>query len=117
MPEPVKISLVLSPQEALADAERYAHLFEILQPPENLNNFKPRDGVPGGGTLMSGDLVCNEQQTPNLEVHPFPEWVMQSPWFEKNTGNAFAIIAEIDPKVFKRKVEQKDWAGRVKEFA
>jgi hypothetical protein len=116
MPEPASIGRVLSPQEALAATEQYAHLFEILQPPENLLNFKPRDGVPGGGTLMVGDLVCNEQQTPNLEVHPFAEWVMQSPLLNKNTGKAYALIANVDQKFFKRKVEQKDWAGRVKEY-
>ncbi len=116
MPEPIKISHILSPEEALAHAKDYSNLFEILQPPEGLSNFKRRDGFPGGGTLLVGDLVCNETQTTNLEIHPFPEWVLQSPRYGKHPGKAYAIFANVDPKFFERKIARKDWIGRVQAY-
>ncbi len=116
MPEPTKISRVFSPEEAIKGGKDYAHLFEILQPPEGLLNFKPRDGFPAGGTLLVGDLVCNESITTNLEIHPFPEWVLQSPRSEKHTGKAFAVFANVDPKLFERKIARKDWIGRVQAY-
>lgn len=116
MPEPIKISRVFSPEDTIAHAKEYAHLFEILQPPEGLSNFKRRDGFPDGGTLLVGDLVCNETQTTNLEIHPFPEWVLQSPRYGKHPGKAYAIFANVDPKFFERKIARKDWIGRVQAY-
>ncbi len=116
MPEPIKISNIFSPEEAIAHGKEYAHLYEVLQPAEGLVNFKPRDGFAAGGTLLVGDLVCNESQTSNLEIHPFPEWVLQSPRYGKQPGKAFAIFANVDPKFFERKIARKDWTGRVQAY-
>ncbi len=65
---------------------------------------------------MVGDLVCNESQTNNLEIHPFPEWVLQSPRYGKKTGKAFAVFANVDPRFFERKIARKDWIGRVQSY-
>ncbi len=116
VPEPVKISRILSPEEIIARSKDFAHLFEILQPPENLQNFKPRDGFPSGGTLLVGDLVCTEYQTGNLEIHPFPEWVLQSPRLGKQPGKSYGVFANVDSKIFERKIVRKDWNGRVQTY-
>jgi hypothetical protein len=116
MAEPIKISRIFSPEDAIARVQEYGHLYEVLQPPEGLVNFKPRDGFPAGGTLLVGDLICNESQTSNLEIHPFPEWVLQSPRYGKHPGKAYAIFANVDPKFFERKISRKDWTGRVQAY-
>ncbi len=116
MTEATKIPRILSPEEAITRGKDYCHLFEILQPPEGLLNFKPRDGFPGGGTLLVGDLICNETQTTNLEIHPFPEWVLQSPRCGKHSSKVCAIFANVDPKFFERKIARKDWIGRVQAY-
>ncbi len=116
MPEPIKISRIFSPEDAIAHAKEYGHLFEVLQPPSDLANFKPKDGFPAGGTLLVGDLVCNDTLTTNLEVHPFPEWVLQSPRYGKHPSKVYAIFANVDPKFFERKIARKDWIGRVQAY-
>ncbi len=116
MPEAIKVSSLLSPEEALTRGKDYAHLFEILQPPEGLLNFKPHDGFPVGGTLFVGDVICTETQAANLEMHPFPEWVLLSPRFGKRSGKPYAVFTNVDPKFFERKILRKDWGGRVQAY-
>ena len=94
----------------------FAHLFEILQPPPGLLNFKPKDRFSAGGYILVGDLVCNETQTNVMEIHPFPEWVVNSGRFGTCSGKAYAIFARIDPKFLERKISRKDWMGRVQEY-
>ena len=99
--------------EALKEIE---HLAEFQAKPEDLpkefENFRPRGGFPAGHLLV-GDLVINEESSKQLEVHPFPEWVVQLVRLDtaSDSVDGYCVVLNIDAKDV-RKMEKKDWRER-----
>lgn len=99
-----------TPADVLA---QYVHLVEYQSRPADLpqqfQNFKPRDSFPMG-QLLCGDLVINEEKAKQLEVHPFPEWVVQLVRIETDVPsvNGYCIALNMEQKEFK-KFAKKDW--------
>ncbi|HME51875.1 MAG TPA: hypothetical protein VKM55_06635 [Candidatus Lokiarchaeia archaeon] len=92
------------------------HLAEYQVKPEDLpkefENFRPRGGFPAGHLLV-GDLVINEESSKQLEVHPFPEWVVQLVRLDtaSESGDGYCVVFNVDAKD-SRKIEKKDWRER-----
>ncbi len=57
-----------------------------------------RDTFTNAGTLMVGDLRVIKKNTNILEVHPFPEWVVQLYQLEKPSGTTYAILPHFTEK-------------------
>ena len=97
--------------------DEYSHLIEYQQKPADLpqeyENFRPRDTFPTG-QLLCGDLIVNEDMTKQLEMHPFPEWVVQLIRLDTKEGqvDGQVVCLSMSKKELK-KLGRKDWGTRV----
>ncbi|MHA1681068.1 MAG: hypothetical protein ACTSUE_08670 [Promethearchaeota archaeon] len=102
------------------DLEAYAHLVEYqVKPPDlpqEFQNFRVRETFPMGN-LLCGDLVINEESSKQLEVHPFPEWVVQLIRLDTKKTQVAGYIATLNmtPKELKKLVKL-DWRSKTKEI-
>lgn len=93
-----------------------SHLVEYQAAPTDLpqqyENFRVRETFPVG-TLLCGDLVINEESTMQLEMHPFPEWVVQLQRLETPMASlqGHCIALDMTAKELK-KLGRKDWKDR-----
>jgi hypothetical protein len=107
---------IISIEDYLQHLEEYSHLFEIcLQPPENII-WQTHDEFPYAGTLFLGDLNLKEEVTNNLEIHPFPEWVIKIYQPAKNPGKAYAIFPLLEKKFIKKTLQRKDFSKRIQKI-
>lgn len=94
----------------------FGYLFDICSPKQEMmeKNLEwiVRDGFPQFGTLAVGDLRVMKHSTSVLEIHPFPEWVIQCYLPGKKSGKVFAIIPMLSEKDV-RKIERTPWARRI----
>lgn len=94
----------------------FSHLVEYQAKPTDLpkehENFRVRETFPLGN-LLCGDLVINEEATKQLEMHPFPEWVVQLQRLDTPAGalRGYCIALDMTAKDL-RKLEKKDWRER-----
>lgn len=97
--------------------DEYSHLIEFQQKPADLpqeyENFRPRDTFPTGN-LLCGDLIVNEEMTKKLEMHPFPEWVVQLIRLDTRDEqvDGHVVCLNVSKKEL-RKLGRKDWSTRV----
>ncbi|MFX0100795.1 MAG: hypothetical protein ACFFCS_14560 [Candidatus Hodarchaeota archaeon] len=95
----------------------YSHLIEYqIKPvdlPKEYENFRPRETFPTG-QLLCGDLVVNEEMTKQLEIHPFPEWVVQLIRLDTKDEqlDGYEVALNVSKKDLK-KLGRKDWTTRV----
>lgn len=103
------------------ERDAYSHLVEYQVKPADLpgeyENFRPRETFPTGN-LLCGDLIINEESTKQLEVHPFPEWVVQLTRLDpiaagKTQVDGYCIALNLTGKQVK-KFTRKDWSERKK---
>lgn len=109
----VKITDVWSVEDAIARQAEWGHLYEVQAPPPDHKNWRVREVFTQGGHLLVGDLLLDEQEARFLEVHPFPEWVVQVYQPGKRPGGAYAILPKLERKVVARRLPRKPWAKRV----
>jgi hypothetical protein len=95
---------------------KFGHLFDICSPkPEMIEknmDWIVRDGFSQFGTLAVGDLRVIKHTTSVLEIHPFPEWVVQCYVPGKKSGKVYALIPILLEKDV-RKIERTPWAQRI----
>ncbi|MHA1369807.1 MAG: hypothetical protein ACTSWN_07765 [Promethearchaeota archaeon] len=110
-------------QENIEGLNEYSHLVEYqIKPddiPEPFGIFKPREIFPTG-RLLCGDLIVNETSTKQVEMHPFPEWVVQLLRLDTKDEpvDGYCVALNMEPKVIKKQ-KRKDWKTRttiIKEF-
>ena len=78
----IKIEKILKFDEIVTEPNEYIHLFEVQLPPKDINLWKIRYNF-DMGTPLVGDLLLDLESEKNLEIHPFPEWVV----YLKSVGN------------------------------
>ncbi len=70
------IKNVFTIDDIYRNKEDLHHLFEVQLPPKEIKLFKERFHFELG-TLLIGDLVLDLEKERMLEIHPFPEWVVE----------------------------------------
>lgn len=97
----LKIKNILNFNTYYKNETLYNHLFEVQQPPENINLWKIRFNF-GLGTPLVGDLVLDLEKESNLEIHPFPEWVVYLKSFENKSSKPYLIVLNLSKSFMKR---------------
>ena len=110
------IGKIITNKEYLSNVEDYQHLFEICQQPPDTITWQTHDEFTYAGTLFLGDLNLNEQETENLEIHPFPEWVIKIFQPSKKPGKAYAIFPLLPKKFIQKTLPRKDFATRIQKI-
>ena len=99
--------------------EKYGHLFDICTPkPEMLEKdleWLVRDGFDPMGTLMVGDLRVKKHETTIVEIHPFPEWVVQMRLPQQKSGKVYALVPELSQKDLE-KLARREWNKRIEKL-
>lgn len=96
--------------------KEFEHLAEFQAKPEDFpkefENFRSRGGF-SAGHLLVGDIIINEESSNQLEVHPFPEWVVQLVRLDTTSESVdgYCVVLNVDIKEL-RKIEMKDWWER-----
>ncbi len=97
----------------------YPHLFNIGTVPNEMEkdniDWLVRDKFDAAGTFMLGDLRVVKTQMKVMEIHPFPEWVVQIFQPLKDSNNTYLIIPNIDQNQFIR-AKKKSWEERTAFF-
>ncbi|TFG21305.1 MAG: hypothetical protein EU530_00735 [Promethearchaeota archaeon] len=110
------VSKIITIHEYLDHAEEYQHLFEIcLQPPDNIT-WQIHDEFVFAGTAFLGDLNLHEQETENIEIHPFPEWVIKIFQPNKKPGKAYAIFPLLPKKFIQNTLPRKNFSTRIQKI-
>ncbi len=86
-----RIENIITLEEYINNKEKYIHLFEVQLPPADLKLFKPRLNFEMGNPLI-GDLRLDLEKENMLEIHPFPEWVVQLKSPEKVKSIPYLIV-------------------------
>jgi len=101
----VQIKNIINFDDYIKNPQEYNHLFEVQIPPDDINLWKIRYNF-DMGTPLVGDLLLDLESEKNLEIHPFPEWVV----FLKSKGNINSkpyLIVPNFPKSFIKKISRK----------
>jgi hypothetical protein len=93
-----EITNILTIDKYVSDPTRYNHLFEIATQPNPNIIWQVRDEFNSAGTLMVGDLNLSETETNQLEIHPFPEWVIKIFQPGKKPTLAYALVPNLNKK-------------------
>jgi hypothetical protein len=108
---------IIHETEYIQAQKTYGHLFDICQPKlemiEKKIDWWVRDAFDKLGTLMVGDLIVLKHESDMMEIHPFPEWVVQMHMVGKTSGKTYAIVPAFEEKDI-RKLEMRDWEKRIK---
>ncbi len=97
----LKIKKIINFKCYQENKEIYAHLFEIQQPNEDIKLFKERYSH-DLGTLLVGDLVLDLERERLLEIHPFPEWVVQLKASMKINAKPYLVVPNFSPSFMKK---------------
>ncbi len=108
-----KVSKIITVDEYLSHVEEYQHLFEICQQPSDDITWQTHDEFAYAGTLYLGDLNLHEQETENIEIHPFPEWVIKIFQPNKKPGKAYALFPLLPKKFIQNTLPRKNFATRI----
>ncbi|MHA1489269.1 MAG: hypothetical protein ACTSRI_06405 [Promethearchaeota archaeon] len=95
-----KIKNIITLEEYINNKEKYIHLFEVQLPPDDLKLFKPRLNFEMGNPLI-GDLRLDLEKENMLEIHPFPEWVVQLKSPENVKCKPYLIVPNFSLSVVK----------------
>ncbi len=101
----INIQNIVKMDDYVRNEEKYEHIFEVQLPPKNINLFKPRFNFEMGTPLV-GDLLLDLEQENMLEIHPFPEWVVQLKSRDKVNSKAYLIVPNF-PRSFIKKLSRK----------
>ena len=107
---------IINIDDYLVRVERFSHLFEICQQPPDTITWQMHDEFTQAGTLFLGDLNLNEQETENIEIHPFPEWVIKIFQPNKKPGKAYAIFPVLPKKFIQKTLARKDYNSRIQKI-
>ncbi|MHA1889415.1 MAG: hypothetical protein ACTSYS_00350 [Promethearchaeota archaeon] len=118
--EKMKIHDINSNQDDLKSLE---HLVQYMIKPVDLPGeyefFRVREIFPAG-KLLCGDLVVNETSSKQLEIHPFPEWVVQviQPAPVEESLPAYCVFLNLNKKQLKKisKMSTKEKKSEIKEL-
>jgi hypothetical protein len=106
----IKIKKILTLESYVKNLELYSHLFEVQLPPKNINLWKIRLNF-GMGTPLIGDLLLNLEQERILEIHPFPEWVVQIKSIDNVKSKPYLIVpnftASFVKKLSRKSIDEK----------
>ncbi len=80
--------------------ENFEHLFEIQTPPKDIKLWKVRLNF-DLGTLLIGDLLLDLEQEKTLEIHPFPEWVVQLK-LDKVKSKPYLVVPNLPKSLVKK---------------
>mgnify|MGYP006282586589 CR=1 FL=1 len=97
--------------EYLEHPGRYDHLFEITTQQPLDRDWVEREIYDLGGCLMIGDLNLHQQETEQIEFHPFPEWVIKIYQPGKTPGKSFLLVPDLD-RDFIRELSVVDYTSR-----
>jgi len=92
--------------------DKFQHLFEVQNPPENINLFKVRYSFEMGTPLV-GDLVLDLESERLLEIHPFPEWVVFLKSSNKVKSKPYLVVPNL-PNSLVKKFSRKSVDERIK---
>ncbi len=108
---------ILSLQDAALSTKEFSHLFEISTLPaafvENQAlDWRVRDGYSNAGTLLVGDLRVMKSSTAIVEIHPFPEWLVEILQPGQQVGKAYAIVPNWSIERLER-IKSKAWEEKL----
>ncbi|MGV9172026.1 MAG: hypothetical protein ACOC44_16600 [Promethearchaeia archaeon] len=106
-----KITKIFQVEDYTKDPKKFSHLFEVQFPPEDINLFKPRTNFTMGTPLV-GDLYLDLEQEDLLEIHPFPEWVVQL-YYPANVQSKPYLIVPNFSRAFIRKMNRKAFDQKI----
>ncbi|MCP4760630.1 MAG: hypothetical protein GY870_02540 [archaeon] len=110
---------IIREEDYIKAQEEYSHLFEIgilkKEMIENNIDWMIRDGYNNAGTLMLGDLYLKKFETNELEIHPFPEWVILMHQPMKKSGKAYVIVPNVSEKDISRLIKR-EWGKRIEKI-
>ena len=110
------INKIIDVHEYLSHLDDYQHLFEICQQPPDDVTWQTHDEFKDAGTLFLGDLNLSEQETENLEIHPFPEWVIKIFQPDKNPGRSYAVFPLLPKEFIQKTLPRKDFSTRIQKI-
>ncbi|MHA1150348.1 MAG: hypothetical protein ACTSR8_19140 [Promethearchaeota archaeon] len=105
------VKTIIKMGDYLKDPNLYNFLFELQQPPNDINLWKIKYNFKMGTPLV-GDLILDLEKENNLEVHPFPEWVVFLRYTAKVNSRPYLIVPKLDNK-FVRKLSRKTIDDRI----
>ncbi|MFO8017680.1 MAG: hypothetical protein R6U96_03535 [Promethearchaeia archaeon] len=103
--EKQKIAKIIHIEEYIDEPTKFSHLFEVQLPPEKINLWKPRRNF-NMGTPLIGDLYLDLEEEDMLEIHPFPEWVVQLYYPANQKSIPYLVVPNL-PKAKIRKLRRK----------
>ena len=100
-----KIKNIIRFNDFVKDPIEFTHLFEVQVPPDDINLWKIRYNF-DMGTPLVGDLLLNLESERNLEIHPFPEWVVYLKSIGNKSSRPYLVVPNF-PKSFIKKISRK----------
>ena len=97
----LKIQNLINLDNYIKNSEEYNHLFEVQLPPDDINIWKIRSNF-DMGTIMVGDLLLDLEKEANLEIHPFPEWVVHLRSKGVVNSKPYLIVPNFSKSVIKK---------------
>ncbi len=107
-----KIEKIINFEIYIENQELYKHLFEVQLPPEDTNLWKIRFHY-DMGTPLVGDLILDLENENKLEIHPFPEWVVQLKSTGKVNSKPYLIVPNF-PYPLIKKLLRKNFDEKIK---
>ena len=102
MTENIKnVKNILKMEDYLKEPNLYNFLFELQQPANDNELWKIKYNFEMGTPLV-GDLLLDLEKENNLEIHPFPEWVVHLRYPAKVNSKPYLIVPRFDNKFVKR---------------
>lgn len=97
--------------------KQYEHLFQISTLPSAFSenqklDWRIRDGFSDAGTLLVGDLRVLKKDTDVVEIHPFPEWLVEILQPFSKVGTAYAIVPNWS-KDFLDSIKKVNWEQKI----
>ena len=97
----LRIQNILNLDKFIQKSSEYNHLFEVQIPPNDINLWKVRFHFEMG-TPMVGDLLLDLEQENKLEIHPFPEWVVQLKSRDFVESKPYLIVPNVSKQLVKK---------------
>jgi hypothetical protein len=96
-----RIINIVTYNDYIKEENLYENLFEVQLPPEDINLWKIRYNF-NMGTPLLGDLLLDLEQEERLEIHPFPEWVVQLKTKDVVKSKPYLVVPNFSKPLIKK---------------
>lgn len=107
----LKIKNIINLEEFYDNSIEFSHLFEVQTPPKEIRLFKERFNFEIGNLLV-GDLVLDLESERMLEIHPFPEWVIQLKTIPPSKSKPYLVVPNFS-RSFMKKLGRKTFGLKI----